>query len=220
MWLIHHRVDDDDDPRTRRDHLSRGEQDIFEKDLRKMPDGTEKWFRAPTFLEASRFWKIPLRTISHWWKSRQQIFDGVVPQHEIPLVNPSERSGRPKPVCALTPGPIQPAQLAQSLGPTHEQVSDQATRPVYDAPSYPQAAQPQVPPLHPPYRANFAVEEVRKEVSHMFDHHQDIHLENLQRAIVLSQALVNDLAEAHKVLLNPHGYPQYCGGAPPVPPPP
>lgn len=80
---------------------------------------------------------------------------------------------------------------------------------------YPQAVQPVGPPLHPLYRANFALGEVSREVSHMLQNQHNLYLENLLRAIALSQALVNDLTEAHQVLLSPESYPQYYPSAPP-----
>lgn len=72
-----------------------------------------------------------------------------------------------------------------------------------------QAAQPSGPPLHPLFRASFAVEEVSKEINSMMRNQQDIMLDNLLRAIPLAQALLNDLIEAHSVLLNPESHPQY-----------
>lgn len=256
MWLINHRVEYTDDQQIDVSAAARWREDgvCVERDPRKSPDGTERWFRAPTLLEAAGFWKIPNSTISHWWRTKEKIFGGTVPQPEIPLVHPRERNGEPPYIpddspprepsrqgprgqASSTPQMAEALQRAQQLAyqishgqdaPQHPQ-HPAAYRPAaptyqYEQPVYPQAAQPTGPPLHPLYRANFAVEEVSKEVAQMVQNQHSVHLQNLLRALALSQALVNDLTEAHKVLLNPQSYPQYyppgfVQQAPPPPPP-
>lgn len=163
-----------------------------------MHDGSHRWFRGPTFAEAAAFWKIPAAPIAQWWDARDAIFDGAVPTGAPPLVSPSQRAA----LNASAP-PYAPQQQQQ-----------QATTAIVTTPPgggtvYPQAVQPAGPPLHPLYRANFALGEVSKEVAHMLQNQQNLYLENLLRAIALSQALVNDLSEAHRVLLDPQAYPQY-----------
>lgn len=119
---------------------------------------------------------------------------------------------------STTPQMVEALQQAQQLAnqissgrvaPQHPQHTAYQPAPVYERPVYPQAAQPTGPPLHPLYRANFAVEEVAKEVTQMVQNQEAVHIETLLRALALSQALVNDLTEAHKVFLKPQGYPQY-----------
>lgn len=309
MWLIHHRVEDVESPNQQGRSTTAIARDdaegCVEKEPRRMPDGTERWFRAPTYQEAANFWKIPQGTIVSWWRAKNKIFDGKVPQAKIPLVHPGQRNKpRPEPRLMLPspPDPPPPEPLRQSQGqgqvwqgqnhpppvrimaralqpahgPAHQipgghpephghhpgaplpldpmahalqqaqnlahQISSGHTQPhshhpgappphppppapaggqhapfqpsapvpAYGQPVYLQAAKPSGPPMHPLFRANFAVEEVSKEISQMLGMPQAVSIQKLQRAIELSQALVNDLTEAHKVLLNPHNFPQYC----------
>ncbi|KAJ4397523.1 hypothetical protein N0V93_001754 [Gnomoniopsis smithogilvyi] len=219
LWLINHRIEDVDYS-TNGGRWREDPTPGVEKEPRRMPDGSEKWFRAPTFMEAADFWKIPFGTIMHWWNRKIYIFEGVVPQSTIPLVHPSQRN---KPKAQHRPTSELPGQTPHAAGISQHAGSDcwplhpSAPHPhpqqlgprLAAVPVYPQAIQPSGPPLHPLYRANFALGEISTEVSHMIQNQQNIHLENLLRAIGLSQALVNDLAEAQRVLLDPQSYPQY-----------
>lgn len=216
LWLINHRIEDNEDYSTNGARWREDATPCVEKEPRRMPDGSETWFRGPTYIEAANFWKIPLGTIAYWWKDKEKIFDGVVPESTIPLVHPNQRN-RPKAPRPPTPDPPVAMHRCERLPPHAGLAAWQAPPPLqHSGPRlasvsalYPQAIQPTGPPMHPLYRANFALGEVSNEVSHMIQNQHNLYLENLLRAIALSQTLVNDLTEAHKVLLDPESYPHY-----------
>lgn len=162
----------------------------------KQPYGApDKWFRGPTLAEAADHFGLSSSTIARWWELREGIFDGAVP--------------------AAAPAPV----VVDGLAP--EQIVGGPRLAPTEAAS-PQAVQPMGPPIHPLYRANFALGEVSREVVHMLQNQQNLYLENLTRAIEFSLTLINDLNEAYIVLLNPQSYPQYypsavAEGAPPPP---
>ncbi|ROW18102.1 hypothetical protein VPNG_00504 [Cytospora leucostoma] len=158
LWLIHHRMEDvesDIPGRATTAKWREGEAGCVEKHPRIMPDGSKKWMRAPTYHEASKFWKVSASTLTSWWKKRKEILGGEVPQPDIPLVHPSERAKpiAPRPV---SPGPPHPPwRVGEPLGaPNHIygiRLSHGQQPPAYwppQLPGPPQLAGP--PPGHGP----------------------------------------------------------------------
>ncbi|KUI63062.1 Lysine biosynthesis regulatory protein LYS14 [Cytospora mali] len=156
LWLIHHRVEDVESSIPGRATTAKwreGEEGCVEKEPRTMPDGSLKWFRTPTYHEASKFWKVSASTLTSWWKKRKEILGGEIPQPEIPLVHPSERR-KPFPVRPVSPGsPPPPWQVGAPQGneqpPVHGPAPIHGQMPVYGPPQL--VAQPPVhgqPPAH------------------------------------------------------------------------
>ncbi|KAK7739851.1 hypothetical protein SLS53_005443 [Cytospora paraplurivora] len=154
LWLIHHRVEDvesDIPGRATTAKWREGEAGCVEKDPRIMPDGSKKWMRAPTYHEASKFWKVSASTLTSWWKKRKEILGGEVPQPEIPLVHPSERA-KPIPPRPVSPGPPHPPwRVGEPLGAPSQiyglRLSHGQQPPAYWPPRVPGPPQIAGPPL-------------------------------------------------------------------------
>lgn len=124
MWLVHHRIEGPNsglNP-TGSSYWHRGKGaahqsvcwdkiSFISKNTTDMvatvEDGTKKYYREPTFEEASKFWKIPPSTLTNWWTSRDKIMGGPIPQPDIlschspsagdQLLQLSHRGGRVNP---------------------------------------------------------------------------------------------------------------------------
>lgn len=152
----------------------------------------------------------PVSEMDHALRQAQNLANQISGYHPQPRghYHPGTRPLHPQ-------GPPPP-----SAGRHHAPFSAPGPAPTHEPPVYPQAAKPSGPPLHPLYRASFAVEEVSREVAQMLSSPRAVEIDKLLRALSLAQALVNDLNESHKVLLDPHSYPQYFpSGHSPGPPP-
>ncbi|KAK0656152.1 hypothetical protein B0T16DRAFT_398713 [Cercophora newfieldiana] len=84
------------------------------------PDGQMIWHRAPTYAEASEFWKIPTATISNWWEHREKILKGT--GIELPARPPPPPEGEDGPQPApIPPKPKLPPKTPEEIARLREE---------------------------------------------------------------------------------------------------
>jgi len=71
LYLLHHRVQDDQNRRIRAGESRIGATEPTEPT--QPTDSTGVTYRAPTYHEASAHFKIPATTIAAWWKQKDKI---------------------------------------------------------------------------------------------------------------------------------------------------
>ncbi|KAK4127083.1 hypothetical protein N657DRAFT_687434 [Parathielavia appendiculata] len=121
LWLLNHRVEDVRGHRPRRRIGDPIEMEVANPGTEEALNGVLIWNRAPTYAEASQYWKIPVPTIQGWWDARKKILDGT--GVELPEV------GRGGPI-TLTPAPPgvdpHPVSTAKRLrGPSNKNNGEQ-----------------------------------------------------------------------------------------------
>ncbi|RYP72726.1 hypothetical protein DL771_004062 [Monosporascus sp. 5C6A] len=90
MWLIHHKIPEEN--RFRRGDsyaYTRTRAGIAPLPVHEENERRRKWangetiYRAPTYKDAERFWKVPAGSICQWWKKREK----YLPPHELERAN-------------------------------------------------------------------------------------------------------------------------------------
>ncbi|KAK5654958.1 hypothetical protein OQA88_6715 [Cercophora sp. LCS_1] len=168
MFLLNHRVPDTREVMPRRRY---GQYDVENEPPQENPDGTFTYFRAPTYTEASEWWKIPTATICSWWDKREAILAGSGIELPAKKVHPEGASPpNPRPPKKRGPAPnppvewfqknaqnnsIEPPSTAGTATPTEPATSSQqrpapAPAPLPQAKQAPPATQPRSQPQPPP----------------------------------------------------------------------
>ncbi|KAK0723974.1 hypothetical protein B0T21DRAFT_351098 [Apiosordaria backusii] len=86
LYLLTHRVPDSGPRKTPRRRIGQPQEDCSTQPIVENKNGELVWYRAPTYAEASDFWKIPTPTIQGWWDSRDKLLEGT--GIEVPKVGP------------------------------------------------------------------------------------------------------------------------------------
>ncbi|KAK0668121.1 hypothetical protein QBC41DRAFT_394543 [Cercophora samala] len=86
LYLLTHRVPDQGPRKTPRRRIGQPQEDCSTQPVVENENGELVWYRAPTYAEASAFWKIPTPTIQGWWDSRDKLLEGT--GIEVPKVGP------------------------------------------------------------------------------------------------------------------------------------
>ncbi|KAK4034006.1 hypothetical protein C8A01DRAFT_39524 [Parachaetomium inaequale] len=86
LYLLNHRVADTRERRCPRRRMGQPHEEELTQPIAQGENGNFVWYRAPTYTEASKFWKIPVPTICGWWDSREKILEGT--GIELPEVGP------------------------------------------------------------------------------------------------------------------------------------
>ncbi|KAK3393168.1 hypothetical protein B0H63DRAFT_516370 [Podospora didyma] len=86
MFLLNHRVPDPRPRKVPRRRIGQPHEEELTQPMVATPNGDLVWYRAPTYAEASSWWKIPTPTIQGWWDSREKLLEGT--GIEIPKVGP------------------------------------------------------------------------------------------------------------------------------------
>ena len=77
MYLLNHRIPDNRHRRqVPRSRVGQSHEQDWTQSMIQNESGEYVWHRAPTYAEASQFWKIPTPTIQGWWDSRKKLFEG------------------------------------------------------------------------------------------------------------------------------------------------
>lgn len=77
LYLLTHRVPDSGPRKTPRRRIGQPQEDCSTQPVVENENGELVWYRAPTYAEASDFWKIPTPTIQGWWDSRDKLLEGT-----------------------------------------------------------------------------------------------------------------------------------------------
>lgn len=118
MFLLNHRVPDTREVMPRRRY---GQYDVENEPPVENPDGTFTYFRAPTYTEASEWWKIPTATICSWWDKRETILVGTGIELPPKKVYPDAGPPNPRPPKKKGPAPNPPLEwFKQSTKPNTE----------------------------------------------------------------------------------------------------
>lgn len=86
LYLLNHRVPDARPRRVPRRRIGQPHEQELTQPMVRTETGEYVWYRAPTYAEASNFWKIPTPTIQGWWDSREKLLKGT--GIEVPTVGP------------------------------------------------------------------------------------------------------------------------------------
>ncbi|KXX78290.1 hypothetical protein MMYC01_206505 [Madurella mycetomatis] len=86
LYLLNHRVPDVRPRRVPRRRIGQPHEQELTRPMVRTETGEYVWYRAPTYAEASEFWKIPTPTIQGWWDSREKLLKGT--GIEVPTVGP------------------------------------------------------------------------------------------------------------------------------------
>ncbi|KAK4154655.1 hypothetical protein C8A00DRAFT_32548 [Chaetomidium leptoderma] len=111
-------------------------------------NGEFVWYRAPTYAEASDFWKIPTPTIQGWWDSRKKLLEGT--GIELPQVDPVGFSATPA-ATGASRVPNRAQSTSSTTGGEVQQVQQRDGVPVADsttAPATPSGPAPSPNPGH------------------------------------------------------------------------
>ncbi|RYP03978.1 hypothetical protein DL764_004749 [Monosporascus ibericus] len=90
MWLIHHKIPEENQFRRGDSYAyTRTRAGIAPLPVHEENERRRKWangetiYRAPTYKDAERFWKVPAGSICQWWKKREK----YLPPHELERAN-------------------------------------------------------------------------------------------------------------------------------------
>ncbi|KAK3996527.1 hypothetical protein QBC44DRAFT_355680 [Cladorrhinum sp. PSN332] len=86
LYLLQHRVPDPRPRKVPRRRIGQPHEEELTQPMVTNEYGELVWYRAPTYSEASEFWKIPTPTIQGWWDAREKILEGT--GFELPQVGP------------------------------------------------------------------------------------------------------------------------------------
>ncbi|KAK4459110.1 hypothetical protein QBC42DRAFT_143010, partial [Cladorrhinum samala] len=86
LYLLQHRVPDPRPRKVPRRRIGQPHEEELTQPMVANEYGELVWYRAPTYSEASEFWKIPTPTIQGWWDAREKILEGT--GFELPKVGP------------------------------------------------------------------------------------------------------------------------------------
>ncbi|KAJ4290134.1 hypothetical protein N0V88_006641 [Collariella sp. IMI 366227] len=86
MYLLNHRVPDARPRKVPRRRIGQPHEQELNQPMVQDQNGEFVWYRAPTYAEASEFWKIPTPTIQGWWDSRKKLLEGS--GFDLPEVGP------------------------------------------------------------------------------------------------------------------------------------
>ncbi|GAB1311408.1 hypothetical protein MFIFM68171_01618 [Madurella fahalii] len=92
LYLLNHRVPDARPRRVPRRRIGQPHEQELTQPMVRTETGEYVWYRAPTYAEASEFWKIPTPTIQGWWDSREKLLEGT--GIEVPMVGPGGLSAQ------------------------------------------------------------------------------------------------------------------------------
>ncbi|KAK4187958.1 hypothetical protein QBC35DRAFT_368659, partial [Podospora australis] len=90
LYLLNHRVPDARPRKVPRRRIGQPHESELTQPMVRDENGELVWYRAPTYAEASEFWKIPTPTIQGWWDSRDKLLEGT--GIEVPGVGPGGMS--------------------------------------------------------------------------------------------------------------------------------
>ncbi|CCC06224.1 unnamed protein product [Sordaria macrospora k-hell] len=93
QFLLNHRIADYRPRKAPRRRIGQPahEQEPVPQTSTRDENGQLVWYRAPTYVEASEWWKIPIPTIQGWWDNREKILEGT--GIELPKANPGDSPG-------------------------------------------------------------------------------------------------------------------------------
>ncbi|EGZ76501.1 hypothetical protein NEUTE2DRAFT_77010 [Neurospora tetrasperma FGSC 2509] len=139
QFLLNHRIADYRPRKAPRRRIGQPphEQEPVPQTATRDANGQLVWYRAPTYVEASEWWKIPIPTIQGWWDSREKILEGT--GIELPKSKPGDYPGsdQPRPGTRVefivNPQSPQPASREGSEQPQlQQQPQQQPTAPSSD----------------------------------------------------------------------------------------
>ncbi|KAK3363073.1 hypothetical protein B0T25DRAFT_575706 [Lasiosphaeria hispida] len=77
LFLLNHRVADSRLRKVPRRRIGQPHDQEPEQPMIRDANGELVWYRAPTYIETSKFWKVPVPTIQGWWDAREKILEGT-----------------------------------------------------------------------------------------------------------------------------------------------
>ncbi|KAK0730807.1 hypothetical protein B0H67DRAFT_51090 [Lasiosphaeris hirsuta] len=77
LFLLNHRVADSRMRKVPRRRIGQPHDQEPEQPMVRDENGDLVWYRAPTYIETSKFWKVPVPTIQGWWDAREKILEGT-----------------------------------------------------------------------------------------------------------------------------------------------
>ncbi|KAK4131743.1 hypothetical protein BT67DRAFT_444530 [Trichocladium antarcticum] len=136
LYLLNHRIPDNRHRRQiPRSRVGQSHEHDWSQSMIQNASGEYVWHRAPTYAEASEFWKIPTPTIQGWWDSRKKLLEGS--GIELPEnANPPPPTPTHAPMSSATDRP-QGAPLGAAVERRNEPPSAEKSAPPPVTPSGP-----------------------------------------------------------------------------------